>query len=103
LGGDRRRTPEGALRPLARHDPADEHHRAELIGPYALIKTAGPARLAITDRGITFATNARRGVRIDFRTPVSGIDPVRLIKHPELTVTVEDCERLATLLTSGTR
>lgn len=74
---------------------------AEVTGPYALIKTAGPARLAFTDRGITFATNGRRGVRIDFATPVPGIDPFGLIKHPELTVTVEDCDRLAELLTAG--
>ena len=40
-------------------------------------KTAGP-RLAITDRGLTFATNGERGVRIDFRTPVPGLDPLRL-------------------------
>ena len=76
---------------------------AEVTGPYALIKTAGPARLAITDRGLTFATNGHRGVRIDFRTPVPGIDRWGLIKHPELTVTVEDYERLATLLTSRAR
>ena len=74
---------------------------AEVTGPYALVKTAGPARLAITDRGLTFATNGHRGVRVDFRTPVTGVDPWRLIKHPELTVTVEDYDRLATLLTSG--
>jgi hypothetical protein len=76
---------------------------AEVTGPYAFMKTAGPARLAITDRGITFATNGHRGVRLDFRTPVPGLDPLRLIKHPELTVTVQDYDRLATLLTSGTR
>jgi hypothetical protein len=76
---------------------------AQVTGPYARIKTAGPARLAITDRGITFATNGQRGVRIDFRTPVPGIDPLRLIKHPELTVTVEDCDRLAALLISYAR
>lgn len=76
---------------------------AEVTGPYALIKTAGPARLAITDRGLTFASNGRRGVRIDFRTPVPGLDPLRLFKHPELTVTVQDCERLAALLGSGAR
>lgn len=83
--------------------PLDNVGGAEVTGPYALVKTAGPARLAITDRGITFATNGRRGVRIDFRSPVPGIDPWRLIKHPELTVTVEDCERLAARLTSGPR
>jgi len=76
---------------------------AEVTGPYALLKTAGPARLAITDGGLTFATNGDRGVRIDFRTPVPGLDPLRLIRHPELTVTVEDCDRLAALLASGAR
>src|SRR3954451_13026822 len=76
---------------------------AEVTGPYALIKTAGPARLAITDRGLTFATNGHRGVRIDFRTPVAGLDPLRLIKHPELTVTVDDYDRLPEVLPSRTR
>ena len=76
---------------------------AEVTGPFALVKTAGPARLAITDRGLTFATNRQRGVRIDFRTPVPGIDPWRLIRHPELTVTVADYDRLAGLLTARTR
>ena len=42
-------------------------------------------------------------MRIDFRTPVPGLDPLRLIKHPELTVTVQDYDRLATLLSSGIR
>jgi hypothetical protein len=35
-----------------------------VTGPYAFLKTAGPARLAITDRGLTFATNGDRGVLI---------------------------------------
>ena len=78
--------------------PLENVRGAAVTGPYALVKTAGPARLAITDRGLTFATNGRRGVRIDFHTPVPGLDPLRLVKHPELTVTVEDYERLAALL-----
>lgn len=40
-----------------------------VTGPYASWKTAGPARLAITDRGLTFATNGNRGVLISFRAP----------------------------------
>ena len=48
---------------------------AEVTGPYSLIKTAGSARLAITDRGLTFATNGHRGVRIDFRTPGQRVRP----------------------------
>jgi hypothetical protein len=71
---------------------------AAVTGPYAFWKTAGPARLAITDRGLTFATNGDRGVLISFRTPVRGLDPVGVIHHPELTVTVSDVDRLEELL-----
>ena len=69
-----------------------------VTGPYALWKTAGPARLAATDRGLTFATNGTRGVRICFHRPVRGIEPLGLIRHPELTVTVADVEGLASLI-----
>jgi hypothetical protein len=69
-----------------------------VTGPYRFFKTAGPARLAVTDRGLTFATNGDRGVRIRFHTPVHGLDPFGLISHPELTVTVADVDRLAALL-----
>ena len=72
--------------------------RAVVTGPYALLKTAGPARLAITDRGLTFATNGSRGVLITFARPVHGLDPVGLDRHPELTVTVRETERLVNLL-----
>jgi hypothetical protein len=69
-----------------------------LTGPYAFVKTAGPARLAVTDRGLTFATNGDRGVLITFRRPVPGIEPTGLLRHPELTVTVSDVDGLAALL-----
>ena len=67
---------------------------AEVTGPYALLKTAGPARLAITDRGLTFASNGDRGVCITFHSQVLGIDPFGRIRHPELTVTVLDVDGL---------
>jgi hypothetical protein len=67
-------------------------------GPYAFWKTAGPARLAITDRGLTFASNGDRGVLISFRTPVRCLDPLGVLRHPELTVTVADVDELAELL-----
>ena len=73
-----------------------------VTGPYAFLKTAGPARLAITDRGLTFATNGERGVLISFRSPVRGLDPLKLLRHPELTVTVADVEGLAKRLSAGT-
>ena len=72
-----------------------------VTGPYALWKTAGPARLAVTDRGLTFATNGDRGVLITFRTPVRGLEPLGVLRHPELTVTVADVDRLARLLRAG--
>ena len=70
----------------------------EITGPYAFWKTAGPARLAVTDRGLTFATNGRRGLRIDFHEPVKGIDPLGFVRHRELTVTVADLDGLARAL-----
>lgn len=69
-----------------------------VTGPYAFVKTAGPARLAITDRGLTFATNGNRGVLVSFRTPVRGLDPLGILRHPELTVTVAEVDKLAELL-----
>jgi hypothetical protein len=66
-----------------------------VTGPYAFWKTAGSARLAVTDRGLTFATNGDRGVLISFRMPVRGLSPLGGIQHPELTVTVADVDRLA--------
>jgi len=72
--------------------------RVAITGPYRFAKTAGPARLAITDRGLTFATNGDRGVLMSFRAPVPGLDPLGLIRHPELTVTVAQVDEFVTLL-----
>lgn len=71
---------------------------AAITGPYAFFKTAGPARLAITDRGLTFASNGSQGVLITFGRPVRGIDPFGLVRHRELTVTVREPDRLLALL-----
>ena len=68
---------------------------ATITGGFAFIKTAGPAHLSLADRGLTFATNGDRGVCISFREPVSGIEPTGRIRHPNLTVTVTDCDGLA--------
>lgn len=69
-----------------------------LTGPYRYFKTAGPARLSLSDRGLTFATNNRQGVYLQFREPVPGIDPFGMIKHPNLTVTVSECAELIAAL-----
>ena len=69
---------------------------AEVTGPYSFVKVGGPARLSLADRGITFATSTRRGVCIRFKQPVAAMP---LMKHPGVTVTVKDPERLVELLT----
>jgi hypothetical protein len=71
-----------------------------VTGPYSWLKTAGPVRLSLSDRGITMATNGIRGVLVRFHHPVAGIDPLGLIRHPNLTVTVADCTGLASVLSS---
>lgn len=78
--------------------PLENISSVEATGPYAFLKTAGPARLAITDRGLTFASNGERGVLISFRSPVRGLDPSGTLRHPELTVTVADVDALADAL-----
>ena len=71
---------------------------ATITGPYRLWRVAGPARLALTDRGLTFATTDRAGLCLTFRTPVPGIDPFGILHHPNLTVTVKDPRALAEAL-----
>jgi hypothetical protein len=80
------------------HTPVSNITAVEATGPYSFLKTVGPARLAITDRGLTFASNGDRGVRLSFRSPVAGIDRFGLVRHPELTVTVNDVDGLVEAL-----
>jgi hypothetical protein len=67
----------------------------QVTGPYAMLKTIGPAHLSLVDRGLTFATNGRRGLCISFARPVTGLDPTGRLRHPGLTVTVADVDGLA--------
>jgi hypothetical protein len=82
--------------------PLDNVASAEVTGPYRFFKTAGPARLGVTDLGLTFATNGARGVLIKFKKRVPGIEPIGILRHGELTVTVADPEELAELLRGAT-
>jgi hypothetical protein len=70
----------------------------EHTGPFSLIKTIGPAHLSFADRGLTCATNNEHGLCIRFARPISGIEPLGLLRHPALTVTVTDCDGLAKAL-----
>lgn len=75
--------------------------RAAITGPYQFYRTAGPARLGITDGGLTFASNGDQGVLLSFRKRVPAIDPLGLIRHAELTVTVADVHGLVSALGGG--
>lgn len=77
------------------HTALDNIIGVSVTGPYTFVKTAGPAHLSLADRGLTFATNGDRGVCLVLREPVGGIDPFGLVRHPNLTVTVADCDGLA--------
>ena len=71
---------------------------AAITGPYAFWKTAGPARLGDHRPRPDLRDDRQAGVLITFATAVSGIDSLGIIRHPELTVTVREAERLAALL-----
>ena len=66
-----------------------------VTGPYRWWKVAGPPRLSLVDRGITFATTAEHGVCIELRQAVGAIDPLHLIRHPNVTITVAEPQRFA--------
>ena len=74
---------------------------SEITGPYGTLKTVGPAHLSLADRGLTFASNGRRGLCIRFRDPVRGIEPTGRLLHPGLTVTVDDVDGLARALATS--
>ena len=63
---------------------------AEETGGFQFVKTAGPAHLSFSDRGVTFATNGDRAACVRFHQPVRAIDPTGLIRHPGATFTVAD-------------
>jgi hypothetical protein len=66
----------------------------EVTGPYRWYRAIGP-RLSLTDHGLTFGTTTARGVCLLLREPVPGIDPLGVIRHPGLTLTVAGPERFA--------
>lgn len=70
----------------------------ERTGPYRWYRTAGPARLGVTDLGLTFATTGRAGVLLTFAERVHGVLPVGPLTHAELTVTPADPDALVDAL-----
>lgn len=76
---------------------------ATVTGPYRWPKVVGPPHLSLSDRGLTFGTNPDEGVCIRFARPVTGIDPWGIVRHPALTVTVDEPAALAELLDRSER
>lgn len=76
---------------------------ATVTGPYHWPKVIGPPHLSLSDRGLSFATNADEGVCIGFARPVTGIEPWGVVRHPALTVTVAEPAALAELLDRAAR
>lgn len=66
----------------------------EVGGPYPMLEVLG-VRVSAEDRGLTFGTGTVAGVCIRFHRPVAGVEPTGLLRHPSLTVTVAQPERLA--------
>lgn len=77
--------------------PRQEVTGVEETRDYWLPKVAGPPRVSLADRGITFATNRQRGLCIHLVHPQPG--PYPWLRHPSVTVTVEDPDALAEALT----
>ena len=75
--------------------------RATVTGGFAFIKTAGPAHLSFSDRGVTFATNGDRAVCLGFHRPVKAIDPLGLLRHPNATLTLYDPDGFLVTLGAG--
>lgn len=70
---------------------------ASVTGPYAWPKVIGPPHLSLSDRGVTFATNADQGACLRFGEAVPALLPGGLLRHPAVTVTVDHPPALADL------
>jgi len=69
-------------------------------GPYVAVKAIG-ARMSLADRGLTFGTTTEAGVCITFDKPVTGLDPLGVLRHPGLTVTLEDVDGFVAAITAS--
>jgi hypothetical protein len=79
--------------------PLENVTQAHVAGPYRPVKAIG-LRLSLKDHGVTFGTNARRGVCIHFREPLKSVT-FPAYRHPNLTVTVDRPESLVEELRRG--
>lgn len=69
-----------------------------VTGPFNPLKAYG-VRVSLADLGVTFGTTTAQGLCVTFREPVAAAVPGGLLRHPSMTVTVAEPERLARVLT----
>jgi hypothetical protein len=86
------------FRSVAGLNAARERHRCRGDRAVRILEDGGARTPGNHRPRPDFATNGDRGVLISFRTPVRGLDPLGVLHHPELTVTVADVDQLAELL-----
>ncbi|NQU36024.1 MAG: hypothetical protein HQ526_00325 [Actinobacteria bacterium] len=95
-------TDEGTLRAtfgrVSVETPIANIERTVVTGPHKWYKAVG-LRLALTDDGVTFGTNPRRGLSIDFAERVPKV--IGLRDHSSLWVSVADPEGLAEAINSA--
>lgn len=72
----------------------------EVSGPYLAHRAIGP-HVSMVDRGLSFGSNIERGLCIRFHEPVPTRATLGFIRHPGLTVTVEDIDGLAAAIGRG--
>jgi hypothetical protein len=84
--------------PWALRTPLSNVIDTTATGPFSLHRTIGPPHISLSDRGLTFATCADEGLCISFAEPVSAVEPIGVIRHPALTVTVDDVDGLLEIL-----
>ena len=69
----------------------------ERTGPYTAWKVAGPAHLSLADRGLTFSATTAAGACLQFRRPERGLDPLGIVRHPAVTLGVDDLDEFIAL------
>src|SRR5512135_2671032 len=80
--------------PWSCHTVPTNIREVTITGPYRWYRAIG-ARLSLVDRGLTFGSTTARGVCLLFREPVPGLDPLGVLRHPGLTLTVAESEGFA--------
>jgi hypothetical protein len=80
--------------PWTCHTTPTNVQAVRVTGPYRWYRAIGP-RLSLAGHGLTFGTTTARGACLLLPEPVPGIDPLGLLRHPDLTLTVADPQRFA--------